>query len=133
MKKGNVKRIFFRLSDFPPGRDPSFSSSSCPSTRNSQHPSRQCHITDRPAPLTPPADCETSLQPDGTTSSSGYTHSSRRSDGTNQMIESEEEEERREKSETDMKEEQMAIRRIDKHIKSDCRHMHAGTQKPTHT
>ncbi len=70
-----------QLSVFPPGHVPSFSSSSCPSIRNSLRPSRRCHTTDHPAPPTPPAGCEMSLQPGGTTSSSGCTHSSLRSDG----------------------------------------------------
>lgn len=59
-----------------PDQIPSFSSSSCPSSQSSLRRGRWRHRAGRPAPPAPPAGRETSPQPDGTTGSSGCTHSS---------------------------------------------------------
>lgn len=55
---------------------PSFSFSSCPSSRNSRRRARWCHKGGCPAPPTPPAARVTSRQPDDKTGSSGCKRSS---------------------------------------------------------
>lgn len=71
-KKAHIRE---EVTSLLPGHVPSFSSSSFPSIQNFLHPFHQCHITDHPAPRSHPAGFGRSLQPGGTTGSSGYTHS----------------------------------------------------------
>lgn len=73
-------RTILHVSHSLPDPLPSFSFSSCPSSRNSRRRARWRRTGGRPAPPTPPAARVMSQQPDGKTGSSGCKRSSPPSD-----------------------------------------------------